>query len=323
MKLRIKNFEFRISRASVAAGDSGCIRHSPFAIRNLTGFSLVEVLVVVSLLSLIVLALMAVFNSTQRAFRASVTQTDVLEGGRAAVELIAQDLRQIAPSDGTFSTNNADPVNFFSLDNNYLAALTYSPLVQPLPGSSAQRTNLLNYFFLLTRQNTTWTGIGYVVDATNSSPLYPLYRYYAQTNLTASPRGLYNDFVSTINNGQWTNLSHLVDGVVHLAVVANNPNGYALTNIGPFVINRNIIFYPPNQFVQGIPSDVGYYFYSNAVPASIELQIGLLEDRPLQRASSLPFNSTAQLNYLKQQSGHVHLFRQQVTIPNLDPTAYQ
>jgi type II secretory pathway pseudopilin PulG len=301
----------------------------PSTFNSRFAFSLVEVLVVVSLLSLIVLALMAVFNSTQRAFRASVTQTDVLEGGRAAVELIAQDLRQIAPS-GSYS-NNA--VNFFSLDNdynNYLPALAYSPLVQTLPGSGAQRTNLLNYFFLLTRQNTTWTGIGYVVDATNTSPLYPLYRYYAQTNLSASPRGLFNNFISTINNGQWTNLSHLVDGVVHLAVLPNNPNGYALTNTyqyvaGQWVTNQNILFYVPVPIPgsSGVQSEMGYYFYSNAVPASIELQIGLLEDRPLQRASSLPFNSTSQLNYLKQQSGHVHLFRQQVTIPNLDPTAYQ
>jgi len=322
MKLRSRNFKFRIYRASSATGEGNGIRSS-------SGFSLVEVLVVVSLLSLIVLALMAVFNSTQRAFRASVTQTDVLEGGRAAVELIAQDLRQIAPS-GSTSNFITGAINFASFDNSYSTPLTYSPLVQTLPGSGAQRTNLLNYFFLLTRQNTTWTGIGYVVDATNSSPLYPLYRYYAQTNLSASPRGLWNNFVTIINNGQLTNLSHLVDGVVHLAVLANNPNGYALTNTyqyvaGQWVTNQNILFYAPVPIPgsSGVQSEVGYYFYSNAVPASIELQIGLLEDRPLQRASSLPFNSAAQLNYLKQQSGHVHLFRQQVTIPNLDPTAYQ
>jgi hypothetical protein len=30
-----------------------------------------------------------------------------------------------------------------------------------------------------------------------------------------------------------------------------------------------------------------------------------------------------QLEYLKKQSGTVHLFRQRVTIPNVDPTAYQ
>ena len=48
-----------------------------------SAFTLIEVLVVVVLMSLIILALMAVFNSTQTAFRASLTQTDVLEGGRA------------------------------------------------------------------------------------------------------------------------------------------------------------------------------------------------------------------------------------------------
>ena len=65
-----------------------------------SAFSLVELLVVITLLSLIVLALMAVFNSTQTAFRASVTQTDVLEGGRAAMDMMTADLRQMAPSLG-------------------------------------------------------------------------------------------------------------------------------------------------------------------------------------------------------------------------------
>jgi hypothetical protein len=68
--------------------------------------------------------------------------------------------------------------------------------------------------------------------------------------------------------------------------------------------------------------------YSNAVPAAVELQMGLIEDRTLQRAESLgngqfPYLNTAQRNYLAQQSGHVHLFRQRVSIPNADPTAYQ
>jgi len=286
-------------------------------------FSLVEILVAVSLLSLIVLVLMAVFSSTQRAFRASVTQTDVLEGGRAAVDLIAQDLKLLTPSDNV--TNG--PVNFFERDNNTYVT-SYLPLVQPLPGSiGTERTNLLNYFFLLGRQNTKWIGIGYVVDATNSLTLYPLYRFYAETNLATSPLILFNNFNNTINNGQWTNLSHLVDGVVHLVVRADDPNGYQLTNTyqyhaGQWVTNRNILFIPPFVY-SGVLSEAGFNFYSNAVPASVELQVGMLEDRVLQRASSLPFNSTAQINYLQQQAGHVHIFRQQVTIPNLDPTAYQ
>ena len=65
------------------------------------------------------------------------------------------------------------------------------------------------------------------------------------------------------------------------------------------------------------------YMFSNAVPASVELELGVLEDRPLARAESLSQNYTAQTNYLAQQAGAVHLFRQRVTIPNVDPTAYQ
>ena len=63
-------------------------------------FSMVELLVAMTLLSLIVLVLMTVFNSTQRAFRSSVTQTDILEGSRAAMDLMTADLRNLTPSDG-------------------------------------------------------------------------------------------------------------------------------------------------------------------------------------------------------------------------------
>jgi hypothetical protein len=67
---------------------------------------------------------------------------------------------------------------------------------------------------------------------------------------------------------------------------------------------------------------------SNTLPASVEIQLGVLEDRTLQRATSLSTNSpgsgflSPQLNYMAQQAGKVHLFRQRVTIPNCDPTAY-
>ena len=72
----------------------------PASGRRAAGFSLIEVLVVITLLAIIVLSLMEVFNSTQRAFRAGVTQTDVLESSRAAVELISSDLRGMAPAAG-------------------------------------------------------------------------------------------------------------------------------------------------------------------------------------------------------------------------------
>jgi type II secretory pathway pseudopilin PulG len=310
------NFELRI-RPQAGNGESGSIQNSKFKIQNFTGFSLIEVLVAVALMSLIVIALMAVFSSTQAAFRASVTQTDVLEGGRAAMELITQDLRQMTPSGGKSNKVNG-AVNFSVLANNN----NYLPLVQGLPGSSVQRTNLLNYFFVLSRQNTKWIGVGYVVDNTNSSPLYPLYRFYAETNIAASPRGLFNAFTNAIYApSPWTNMSHVMDGVVHLTVRANDTNGVWMNNtVRPYTNVQNTLFFssPPVQYGYG---EAQFYMFSNTVPASVELQLGVLEDRPLQHAGSLP--TALRTQYLQQQSGRVHLFRQLVTIPNVDPTAYQ
>ena len=297
------------------------------------GFSLVEVLLAVTLLSLIVLALMAVFNMTQNAFRASVTQTDVLEGGRATMDLITTDLRQMTPSGGVSnyvfagSSYTYGAVNFFATNNSY----QYAPLVQMLPGTSTrQRTNLLQWFFLLGRENTKWTGAGYIVNASSASPLYPLYRFYAETNITANPVVLYWDFLNTINaespTAPWTNMTHLMDGVLHLVVRAYDPAGYRLTNGYNFTqIKRpqNVWFSPPMW------GELGFSFYNSAVPASVELELGALEDRALARAESRgipnqpPYAVAAQWSYLTNQVGSVHVFRQRVTIPNLDPTAYQ
>ena len=320
---------------------------TPRRAASLRGFTLVEVMVVVALLSLIVIALMGVFSSTQRAFRASVTQTDVLEGSRAAMDLMATDLRNMVPSDGVsnylyLGDNNYvyGAVNFFATNNTYY----YAPLVQTLPGSTAQRTNLLQYFFVLGRNNTRWTGAGYIVNAGSTNLLYPLYRFYAETNVSANPVVLYWNFLNTINyaeySGQWTNLSHVMDGVVHLVVRAYDYNGVWLTNGCPFygLWRTNGLAYwqtkcPPNVwFSASYPpypwGETGFAFYSNAVPAAVELQLGVLEDRAMQRAESLgipgqpPVLNLTEWRYLQAQSGRVHVFRERIAIPNVDPSAY-
>jgi hypothetical protein len=132
-------------------------------------------------------------------------------------------------------------------------------------------------------------------------------------------------FFTEIQNAQWTNMSHLVDGVVGLTVRAYDPNGNWINNYyQPYTNALNTAFlYPPMSGIGNGYGEAQLYMFSNAVPASVELELGVLEDRPLAHAESLPLNSTAQLNYLAQQAGAVHLFRQRVTIPNVDPTAYQ
>jgi type II secretory pathway pseudopilin PulG len=280
-------------------------------------FTLVEILVVVVLMSLIVLALMAVFSSTQAAFRASITQTDVLEGGRAAMGMFKSDFESMAPS---FGQSNQPAANGYStVPVNFSTAVvvtdTNTPLVQSLTGSGYQRTNVLEKFFILTRQNMTWTGVGYVVNTASTNYLNPLYRFSLSTNVAADPGVLFNIFYTNSTG----NMSHLMDGVVHLTVRAYDPNGLWMTNGYPFGytnIARNVWFSGPAW------GEVGFYMFSNTVPASVEIELGVLEDRTLQRAESIP-DSITRSNYLAQHAGQVHLFRQRFPIRNVDPSAYQ
>jgi prepilin-type N-terminal cleavage/methylation domain-containing protein len=305
-------------------------------VSRVTGFTLVEILVTMVLLSLIVLALMTVFNSTQKAFRASLTETDLLESGRLAMGLMVGDLEGMTPSSKTINTNIIwnDPDNTNN-NVNFTAVVTSfasppSPLYQSLIGvndPNTQRTNVLESFFSLSRQNISgspnWVGTGYLVS-TNSpdGALYPLYRFYLTTNVSANPAGLFNSFNNQLNSGAWTNWSHLMDGVVALRVRAYDPNGFQMTNLydvygGRVITNQNTGFLLP------VWGEVGFYMYSNTVPASVEVELGVLEDTVLRRAEAFNGNLLTQTNYLAQHAGQVHLFRQRVLIRNVDPTAYQ
>jgi type II secretory pathway pseudopilin PulG len=289
-------------------------------------FTLVEILVVVVLMSLIVLALMAVFSSTQAAFRASITQTDVLEGGRAAMGMLKSDFESMAPSFGQSNqpvANGYIPVNFSVNPYQFQYQSQVGPLVQSLAGSGYQRTNVLENFFILTRQNMTWTGVGYVVDTASQNYFNPLYRFTATANVSAQnmPWGLYTNFLANTGlpvSPTNANLSHLMDGVVDLTVRAYDINGLWMTNGYPFGytnIARNVWFSGPAW------GEVGFCMFSNTLPASVEIQLGVLEDRTLQRAQSI--SGLTQSNYLAQHAGQVHLFRQRISIRNVDPSAYQ
>jgi type II secretory pathway pseudopilin PulG len=294
--------------------------------RPTSAFTLVEVLVAVTLMSLIVIALMAVFNGTQTAFRAGVTQTDVLENGRAAIDLIAADLRQMSPSLGT--SNSIAAVNSGLVPVNFYTAVPsgYS-LVQPLVASSQQRTYVLENFFILSSGNQngvpTWYGAGYAVvtNAPNGS-LYSLYHFYANCPMAAAgaPAILFTNFLNFA--AAPTNSSRLMDGVVELRVRAFDVNGGWMTNqIIPFgsqtTTNKNVS-YLPSSF-----GETGFYMFSNTLPAAVEIELGALEDRTLQRAESFAGSPSAQSNYLAGAAGKVHIFRQRISIPNVDPSAYQ
>ncbi|MGH7939711.1 MAG: hypothetical protein ACREFR_01395 [Limisphaerales bacterium] len=312
-------------------------------LRRNGAFTLVEILVVLVLLAMIVFALMAVFSGIQRAFRASLTQTDTLEGGRAVMNLIANDLAtmtpanwqtNLSPGNNNPTFNYYAPVNFFADLQSFGPPFPPSPFTQPLLSSPTgqMRTNILENIFILGKENIngvpSWVGTGYSV--TNNLPdgtLYPLYRFYMTTNAAAGPAGeamLFYQFTQFqyTNSTEW---SHLMDGVVDLTARVYDTNGIWMTNgyNDPQNLHVRFVQFTPDYYGPGL----AFYgatecaFYSNALPASVQIEMGTMEDRTLVHAEAL--SGANQSNYLSNAAGQVHLFRQRVWIPNLDPTAYQ
>lgn len=295
----------------------GC-KYLPKSSRATHAFSLVEILIVVGLLSLIVLGLMAMFGKTQQAFRIGMTQTDVLEGGRASTDLIARDLEPLHPS---YLHNT---VNFYA----EIPGPPYTPLLQDLPGSAHKRTNMLADLFFLTCENRHWTAIGYRVS-TPLGGVGTLYRYVYpsanyppinQINAASLLPGLLNDFINT-SLYDTNKFSRMADGVVHLRVRAFDTNGVWITP--NLFTNLNLQVSWQSSRKNLIPGEIGLYgFLSNAVPAAVEIELGFLESRTLDRAKGIP-DVPARREYVERQAGRVHLFRQRIPIRSVDPEAYQ
>jgi hypothetical protein len=185
------------------------------------------------------------------------------------------------------------------------------------------RANVQENFFILSSGNQngvpTWFGVGYAVVANApDGSLYSLYRFSANhpMAMAGEPGNLfYVDFQNFL--AEPTNASHLMDGVAGLRLHAFDINGALInTNVPGSVMRTNPL--------PSIPGEAGYVFYSNAVPASVEIEMAAVEDRTLQRAESFGSYQGA-TNYLSRPdlSGKIHVFRQRVSIPNVDPAAYQ
>ena len=215
--------------------------------------------------------------------------------------------------------NNA-AVNFYA-NTNY----NYVPLVQSLTASltNPTRVNPLENFFILSRNNQTWTGTGYAVSTNSSGYINSLYRFSASMNVAAgSPFVLFSNFFTAVINGNFSGMSHILDGVETLRVRAYDQNGNWMTSTlnfsgGQTTTNKNVYFYPAAY------GETGFLMFSNTLPASVEVEMDTLEDRVLQRASVWPNGSANQVNYLEQQAGNLHVFRQRVSIPNANAASDQ
>lgn len=323
-------------------------------------FSLIEILVTVALLSFIILGLLAVFNQTQRAFTSSMTQTDVLEAGRATMGQIAPELEMtVASRSPDYYVNGLNGAPYRA--TNFFVELTpgfVTPFLQELPGNAAARTNFIQRFFFLNKLNQDWIGIGYqVIPDDLNGYVGTLYRF-ASTNNRYAPLTLSGDFQYAANvayqnaraglaitNLTWQgvdsrfrsfSISRIADGVMDLRVRAFATNGFIIraaalrvqtsppiTNgycIGPLGPYTNVANTAVFNTIQD-PIQSECYFMSNAVPGYVELEVGILEQGILKHYRGIPVPA-AQGQYLSNHVAQLQLFRQRIAIRNVDFSAY-
>jgi prepilin-type N-terminal cleavage/methylation domain-containing protein len=277
--------------------------------RRQSGFSLLEIMVSMTLLVLIVGGLMVVFNYTTRGLRAISNTTDVFENARALVSLVSRDVAELAPV-GDYEYTN-------------LLAYTVTNVVLPLPGTG-NTTNTLQDMFFISRQNDQWIGTGYFIDRTaKSGAVGTLYRFSAETNGPyPRPDWITNFLRTTIAS---TNVHRVADGVVHFKLSTYDAMGRvywqfpypgwtnttAGSNLPPGVAQD----IENNVFVRADGGEIR--FQKSYLPAFVDLEIGILEPETARKFYAIDAaNSAAARTFLTDQAGKMHLFRQRIAIRN-------
>ena len=286
-------------------------------------FTIVELLVAISILTLIVLVLYGLFDQVQRALRSNVAQVDVHEGGRAGMELLSREMEQLQAG------------NRVGITNIHIR-LTAPPHQQALLGANENRTNVLEGIIFLTHSNKSWFATSYKVlvftnrvgnpfasDAQFADRVGTLCRFtlkmsdsdFANTNFVANIMKTLDPRLDPTPNYQMlTNYQRVVDGVVHFRLRAYDTNGYSMNYLTNRFANVGMIYDPLNTSPAGaFTAETRYTFVNSALPSYLEVEMGILEPQVLERYKAFP-NATVAANYLARQAGAIHLFEKRVPI---------
>lgn len=280
------------------------------------GFTLIEVMLAVSITTLIIFGLYAVFDQTQKALRQTVAQVDVLESVRIAHDVLTRELETVAPVEpGNVNSNLVIHINPVS------ASVEVAGLAST--GEPVLRTSLQDIFFL-TRQNDQWTAIGYWVGPVSSNQMGQpiavgrLYRFehrVHQANLGGT--NLLARFRNPVH--RLADSQMVLDGLVHLRVQAYDSYGQPL--LPNWVTNPPAIDRRPWSVdtTRSTETAYGFNWYTlPSLPKHLELEIGILEPQAVARFASIPVATEAR-RYLARNAGQIHLFRQRIPLRNAPP----
>ena len=257
--------------------------------RPTVAMTLLEIMVAVSLLSLIVLTLYNMFDRTQKALRGTRNQTDIAEAGRAGLETLVREIQQMR----AMSSTNPYFFNLY-VDNRFSGnSMVISNAANPL------QTNLLveTFFHNFSPQAspTNWSGIGYRVASTADPRYAPangvgtLYRFVTNSARVSNVL-LLNYLYAT--NATATNapgyFQRVCDGVIHFNLKLYT-NGSPVNNVYPFSLQDT-------QLV-----------------SHVEIELGLIPPTLLDQAKSFPL-AADQMTFLSTKGDKVQMFRQLVPI---------
>ena len=270
-----------------------------------SGFSLLEILVAVGLLAVIIVGLLSMFYQTEKAFRLGTRQVDVLETGRAVMDLLTRELQEIN------GVNDTRIVNLYAVEN-------FAPVIQPRPSftpgvpEGKPLVNHLQDYYFLTHSNDLWTGIGYFLEPVGNGGVGSLHRF--STNLpNVFPGDLENLYLAYSNAlfAAPTNWSRVADNIIHLRLVPYDRDGIPYY-FGPFTGMVAVRATNLNDMKFGFP----FVYPTNRaemLPAFVDIELGILEPRALERYKSLTDPKQAE-EYLTNHVDKVHFFRQRVTV---------
>jgi len=254
--------------------------------RGARGFSLVEMMVAVGILAMIIVGLLAMFSQTSRALRSANNQTDVLESGRLMMEMMTREVQQAIPT-------GQDNQSYHFFASRIAGA---APLNQRLPGGGTL-DNDLEAFFFITKENTTYKGIGYFVDPA-ANGVGTLYRFYMETNSAAGSRVFYHYFTNEIARLPDSPLMHRVaDGVVQLEVHVYDAEGVR----------------PSSGTNQWVDANVAA-FWGDALPAFVELKLAVLELHLVERIKHMDPTQARAFLEDERRTAQTHLFRQRIPL---------
>jgi hypothetical protein len=184
----------------------------------------------------------------------------------------------------------------------------------PRPGGRDQ-TNVVQDFYVLSRENDTWMAAGYFMT-NDSLGVGTLFRMNFQTNGAGDVmKNWFNWFKGA--PADLTNVHRMVDGIVHLQVRPYDARGQ--------VYRDNLDLPLHLRTNAAVMADIGlnpdwFYFKGDYLPAYLEVELGFIEPQTLRQLRAIdaatPGNPAPARAYMSQQLGKMHLFRQRVPIRN-------